>query len=55
MQDIAWRAQERLHSKLYRLTAKGKPKNKALVAVARELAGFIWDVARQDKLVSTTA
>lgn len=52
VQDIAWRCQERLHSKYYRLTQAGKPKNKALVAVARELAGFIWDAGRQEQLVA---
>lgn len=51
VRDIAWRAQERLHRKLHRLTARGKPKNKALVAVARELAGFVWDIARQPTLI----
>ena len=55
VRDIAWKAQERLHRKLHRLTAKGKPKNKALVAVARELAGFIWSIARQPVLVHQEA
>jgi len=44
--ETAWRAQKRLHAKYYRLTNAGKPKNKALVAVARELAGFLWSVGR---------
>jgi transposase len=47
VREIAWKAQNRLHRKLYRLTLAGKPKNKALVAVARELAGFIWAASRQ--------
>jgi len=54
VQDIAWRAQKRLHQKFRHMIARGKPKNKALVAVARELAGFIWDVARQEVLLSKT-
>lgn len=52
VRDIAWRAQERLYRKLHRLTAAGKPKNKALVAVGRELAGFIWSIAGQEKLIA---
>jgi hypothetical protein len=28
------------------LTERGLPKNKASVAIARELAGFVWDIAR---------
>ena len=42
--SIADKAQKRLHDRYWRLTMKGKPKNKAVTAVARELVGFIWDV-----------
>jgi transposase len=52
VRDIAWKAQQRLHRKLGRLTAAGKHKNKALVAVARELAGFLWSAARQEVLLA---
>ncbi len=55
VRDTAWRAQKRLHNKYYRLTNAGKPKNKALVGVARELAGFIWSVGNSNDLLSTTA
>jgi transposase len=41
---IADRALFRLHKKYIRLLMKGKHKNKAVTAVARELAGFIWAV-----------
>ena len=44
---IAWKAQIRLHHQYRKLTAKGKHKNVAVTAVARELAAFIWDAARQ--------
>lgn len=44
--DRAWEAQLRLCKRFRKLTARGKPHNVALVAVARELAGFIWDIAR---------
>ena len=39
---IADKCQTRLCSRRRRLTDKGKPANKVNVAVARELAGFIW-------------
>lgn len=47
VRDIAWRAQLRLCSRYRRLQARGIHQNKACVAIARELAGFIWDIARQ--------
>lgn len=43
---ISWRAQTRLHRRYYRLVFRNKPKQQAVVAVARELVGVIWDVAR---------
>lgn len=39
---IADKAQHRLHRRYHRLVSRGVQPNKALVAVARELAGFIW-------------
>lgn len=27
--------------------ARGMPKNKVVVAIARELSSFMWDIARQ--------
>jgi transposase len=43
--QIAWRAQHRLHRTQQRFKARGKPANVATVAVARELAGFLWAAA----------
>ncbi len=37
-------AQQRLHARYWRMTQRGKLSNIATVAVARELAGFIWGV-----------
>ena len=37
---IAWKAQHRLHSRLNKLLARGKPANLAVTAVARELLWF---------------
>jgi len=41
---IAERAQRRLHNRYWRLVHKGKSPTKANVAVAREMAGFLWSV-----------
>ena len=48
--DIADRAMLRLHQRFWRLVRAGKPQNKAVVAVARELAGFIWSMMNQHQL-----
>jgi hypothetical protein len=45
--DIAWAAQLRLCERYRRLAARRVPTNKIVVAIARELTGFIWDIARQ--------
>ena len=42
--DIAWAAQLRLSAKFRRLQARRLMKTKAVVAVARELAGFVWAI-----------
>jgi len=44
---IAWKAQHRLHGRYWRLTSRGKVKQKAVTAVARELLGFMWAIAMQ--------
>ena len=49
-QRIAWQAQTRLCSRYRKLIGAGKPKNKVIVSVARELAGFVWAIARTVKL-----
>lgn len=45
--DIAWKAQLRLCARFARLAARRLPRNKVIVAVARELAGFVWAIARE--------
>jgi transposase len=46
--DIAWEAQRRLHHRYVHLTRVGKKKSQvAVTAVARELTGFVWAIARQ--------
>ncbi len=39
---IADKAMHRLHRRFERMSAKGIPSNKVVVAVARELVGFVW-------------
>jgi transposase len=52
VQRIAWKAQQRLHKRLFALRSKGKCTQKAITAVARELAGFIWAVGQEAELVA---
>ncbi|TQS72156.1 IS110 family transposase [Ornithinibacillus gellani] len=47
---ISWKAQQRLHNKFNRLIGRGKAPGKAITAVARELAGFIWAIANEVEL-----
>ena len=51
---IAWQAQQRLHKRFQQLGAK-KKRVVAATAVARELAGFVWAIARQVKPASNAA
>ena len=43
--DIAWTAQLRLCARFKRLAARHVPHNKIVVAIARELSGFVWAIA----------
>jgi transposase len=45
--DRAWDAQLRLCRRFQKLARKGKHHNVVVTAVARELSGFIWDIARK--------
>ena len=51
VRDIAWKAQVRLCARYRSLTAKGKKSNVAIVAVAREMAAFIWAIVHEPHLV----
>jgi hypothetical protein len=44
---IAWQAQLRLYQRYRTLRARGKCSQKVVVAIARELAAFVWAIARQ--------
>lgn len=47
VQEIAWKAQKRLCSRYWYLIHKGKLPVQSCTAVARELVGFIWAIARE--------
>jgi transposase len=44
---IAWRAQIRLNYRFKRLAARQLHRNKIVVAIARELCGFLWELHHQ--------
>ena len=53
---MAWTAQLRLTQRYAALNARGLQANKACIAVARELAGFVWAIgmqAQREKVEST--
>jgi transposase len=47
IRQLAWKAQLRLCGRFRRLNARGKPRVVIATAIARELAGFVWAVARE--------
>ena len=47
IQDLSWKAQVRLCKRYRQLIARGKHANVVTVAIARELAGFMWAIAKQ--------
>lgn len=46
VRDIGWKAQVRLCARYRRLAAAGKPKVVVTTAIAREMLGFVWAIAR---------
>jgi hypothetical protein len=52
VKEIAWKAQQRLHKKYQRLMAAGKDKKKIIIAVGRELLGFIWAIGTRTEALS---
>jgi len=44
LKEVAWKAQSRLHNRYRKLLARGKTKQKVVVAIGRELLGFIWAI-----------
>jgi transposase len=50
--QIAWEAQVRLCARFRRLQARGLNRNKIVVAIARELSGFVWAIGQQVRPVA---
>lgn len=46
VKDTAWKCQVRLCARFRRLVARGKSHNAVVTAIARELAAFIWAIAK---------
>src|SRR5947199_662620 len=46
VRDLSWKAQNRLHTRFIKLLGRRLQRNKAKVAIARELCGFIWALLR---------
>ena len=53
IRDIAWKAQIRLCGRYRHLIAAGKARVVVTTAIAREMVGFIWAIARQVQLQPT--
>ena len=49
IRDIAWKAQERLCRRYRKLAHAGKLKTVITAAIARELSGFVWAIAKQTR------
>jgi transposase len=47
VRDIGWKAQVRLCRRFRRMLARGKNPNVVVTAIARELAAFMWAIARE--------
>ena len=47
VQDISWKAQVRWCKRYRRLIARGTHANQVVVAMARELVGFMWAMAKE--------
>lgn len=47
VRDLAWKAQERLCKRYRTLHAKGKKSTVIVVAIARELTGFVWALGHE--------
>jgi len=52
IREIAWKAQLRLCARYRRFARSGKPANVVTAAIARELAGFLWAIARRVPLAA---
>jgi transposase len=51
VREIAWKAQTRLTTRYRMLSGRGKKTTVVCTAIARELAGFMWAVAREAQAI----
>jgi transposase len=54
IKQLSWKAQTRLQRRFWLLFQRGLCRQKAVVAVARELSGFIWAILREVPLPKPT-
>jgi transposase len=54
VRELSWKAQNRLHRRFMKLLARRLQRNKAKVAIARELCGFIWALLRTQNCYRTS-
>jgi transposase len=54
IQDLRWKAQVRLCTRFRRLLARGQHPTHVVVAIARDLAGFMWAIAKEVPLIPST-
>jgi len=47
IKEISWKAQVRLCGRFRKLIARGKNRNRTITAIARELSGFMWAIAKE--------
>lgn len=47
VKEISWKAQVRLCGRFRKLIARGKNRNRTATAIARELSGFMWAIAKE--------
>jgi transposase len=52
IQQIAWKAQLRLCKRFRQLLSRGKHPNVVVTATARELAAFVWAIAKEVKIAA---
>ncbi len=52
---MCWNERLRLCARYRRLVAKGKRTTVATIAIAREIAAFLWDIARHVEPAPITA
>ena len=50
VKELSWRMQNRLHNRYLKLRLRQKEMNKCIIAMAREILGFIWELQHKCNL-----